>query len=419
MADHVDVREVLRQRHMRELSEYAHEAGQRPHIVQRLDELMQQMARDGIRLEPDERAKLAEQVADDICGYGPLQPLLDDATVTEVMVNGPDRIFVERDGRKGLHDVTFDSDRHLRTTVEKMLRFGTKRLDEQSPYVDLAMPDGTRANVIIPPVVEGGPHVTLRKYIRTINSLDDLLARGAVDERMASFLVGCVRAHMNILFSGATGCGKTTLLEVLGGQFGADERIVVIEDTPELRFGQTNVVRMLTRAPNVEGKGEITTRELFVNSLRMRPSRIILGEIRGKEALDYLQAVTSGHRGSLAVIHASSPEEAAIRMENLVLQSGVNIPVSAIRQQIVHGIDVIVQQVQLSDGTRRVNRIAEILDLDDAGNIEMRDVFQFEEEALEEDGTVRGRFTPTGVVPEFFPRFALAGAPVDEAIFKV
>lgn len=418
MADHVDVREVLRQRHVRELSQYANESGERPRIVARLEELMKEMRHDGIKLEDAERTLLANQVADDIMGFGPLQPLLDDPSVTEVMVNGHTRIFAERDGRKQLLETSFDSERHLRTTIEKMMRYGTRRLDEQSPYVDLAMPDGTRANVIIPPVVEGGPHVTIRKYIRTIRNLEDLVTRGALDERMKTFLTGCVRAHMNILFSGATGCGKTTLLEVLGGEFGTDERIVVIEDTPELRFEQANVVRMLTRAANVEGTGEVTIRELFVNSLRMRPSRIILGEIRGKEALDYLQAVTSGHRGSLAVIHASSPEESAIRMENLVLQSGVNIPVSAIRQQIVHGIDLIVQQVQLSDGRRLVNRIAEIVDLDADGTVQMRDLFRFEEEALEEDGTVRGRFTATGVVPDFFPRFALAGTPIDEALFR-
>ncbi len=416
--DEKDIRKILRHRFFRGVTQ--HQPGDLTDqaVWSRLTHLLKEMRREGVRLSAEQREKIAEEVMADILGLGPLQALMDDPEVTEVMVNGPTAIFIEKHGQKFLTQARFDNDQHVRNTLEKILRDTGKRLDESSPMVDAALADGSRINVVIPPCVDGGPHLTIRKYMRTIKSVDDFIQLGTLDGRMGQFIYGCIRAKMNVMFSGATGSGKTTMLEVFATHFGQHERIVVIEDTPELHFHQPNTVRMLTRPPNVEGKGEITIRELCHNSLRMRPNRIILGEIRGEEAFDYLQALISGHRGSLAVIHASSPEETLARMENLVIQSGVNVPTEAIRNQIAYGLDLVVQVTQLEDGSRKANRISEILDLDEEGHVGIRDIFHFQEEGLDANGRVRGRFRATGAVPRFFDRFALAGVQVNEGIFR-
>lgn len=416
--DNKDVRQVLRHRFFRGITQ--HQPGDLTEntVWTRLQYLLKEMRREGVRLSEDERDAVASAVLADIMGLGPLQPFMDDPEVTEIMVNGPSAVFVEKAGQKYLTQARFDNDQHLRNTVEKILRDTGKRLDESSPYVDASMPDGSRINVVIPPVVSNGPHLTVRKYMRSIKTVDDFIRLGTLDGRIGQFLYACIRARMNILFAGATGSGKTTMMEVFATHFGQHERIVVIEDTPELHFHQPNTVRLLTRPSNVEGKGEVTIRELFRNSLRMRPNRIILGEIRGEEAFDYLQALISGHRGSLAVIHASSPEETVSRLENLVMQSGVNVPTEAIRNQITYGLDLIVQVVQLDDGSRKASRISEVLDVDDHGHVKLRDVFYFREDGLDPNGKVVGQFAATGAIPSFFPRFRLAGVQVHEAIFR-
>ncbi|TNE85997.1 MAG: CpaF family protein [Deltaproteobacteria bacterium] len=362
---------------------------------------------------------LANEAALEMLRLGPLmQPMLD-PEVTEVMVNGPHTIFLERQGKRYKYGTGFKDERALRALVTRLVEMTPgKRVDESSPMVDLSLPDGSRVNIAIPPVVVGGPQLTIRKYMRSLSELEDLVARESLDTRMAAFLRACVQAHVAILFSGASGSGKTTLMELLTHAIPDHERIVVIEDTLELKFQQPNVVRMLTRAPNVEGFGEITTTACFRNSLRMRPSRIILGELRGEECFDYIQAINSGHRGSLAVIHASTPEEAALRTENLAMTGERQVPVSVVRQQLLHGLDIIVQMDQQSDGSRKVTRISQLAALGEEGSFVVEDIYRFEPEGLDADGKVEGRFVATGVVPYFLQRVQLEGIPMSERFFK-
>jgi len=415
--DPKDIRQVLRHRFFRGVTHQDSELTEQV-VWARLQYQLQEMRREGVRLSADQRDEVASSVMADILGLGPLQALMDDPEITEVMVNGPNSVFVEKGGQKFLTQAKFDNDQHLRNTVERILRDTGKRLDEASPFVDAALADGSRINIIIPPVVDNGPHLTVRKYMRSIKTVDDFIRLGTMDGRIGQFIYACIRAKMNIMFAGATGSGKTTMLEVFATHFGQHERIVVIEDTPELHFHQPNTVRMLTRPPNVEGKGEVGIRELFRNSLRMRPNRIILGEIRGEEAFDYLQALISGHRGSLAVIHASSPEETVSRLENLVMQSGVHVPTEAIRNQIAYGLDLIIQVVQLDDGSRKASHITEVLDVNEKGHVRLRDIFNYREEGLDPNGQVVGQFVATGAIPGFFERFALAGVQVNESLFR-
>ena len=362
------------------------------------------------------KAKIIESLCSDYLGFGPIQPLMEDPEITEIMINGPYKIYIEKNGRKMTSDIKFENEQHLRYIVEKMIRPTGRRVDESYPYVDFALGDGSRVNVILPPLSVGGATVTVRKFLKTIEKIDDLVGLGTIDQRMADFLVACIKARVNILFSGATGSGKTTTLEVLSSYIEPWERIITIEDALELSLRQDHVVALLTRPPNIESKGEVTPRDLFRNTLRMRPTRIILGEIRGEEAMDYLQALNSGHRGSLAVIHASSPADTVTRIETTALYASLNLPAWAIREQIASGIDLIVQHEQLADGSRKITYVTEVVQLED-NKIAMKDLFRYDIKEVTEDHKVIGSFKACGS-PKFLPMFKNQGVSIDKNIFK-
>jgi pilus assembly protein CpaF len=363
-----------------------------------------------------DRKKVLTDLVDELIGFGPIEAIMKDPEITEVMINGPKKIYVEKRGKKTLSDIKFDDEQQLRCLIYKLLAPTRRRVDESFPFVDVALKDGSRVNIIIPPLSLDGASVTIRKFIEDIKLIDDLIKLEALDQRMADFLVACIKAKMNIIFSGATGAGKTTTLAVLSGSIDNDERIVTIEDTAELHLKQEHVVRLETRPSNIEGKGEVTIKDLFKNSLRMRPGRIILGEIRGSEALDMLQAMCSGHTGSLAVIHANSPIEVIYRLETMILTSGLPISLDIIHRQIAIAIHLIIQQKQLSDGSRKITNITQINGLKD-GTIILEDIFNYEISDVV-NGKVQGKFMATGVVPVFYPLMAKRGVNLSKEIFK-
>jgi pilus assembly protein CpaF len=366
--------------------------------------------------EPDVVA-IQERILWELRQYGPLWGPMFDPEVSEIMVNGPSKVFIEKAGKIHLTDITFKTNGHLTSLIERLVAIDTSaRLDSSKPMVDVALPDGSRMNAIMAPVVNGGDHLTIRKYQRTFRSMDDLVAADMLDERMATLLVAATRARLNILFSGGAGTGKTTLVEVLSRAIPSEERVICIEDTMEIHFDHINVVRMLTRIANIEGKGEITIGDLFRNSLRMCPDRVILGEIRGKEAFDYLQALNSGHSGSLAVLHASSPDEAVLRLQNLVPLAGLGVPPSVVTRQIAHGVHLIAQVSQLADGSRRVVRLSEVAGIDPSGAVVVRDLFRFRTQAASVE-EVRGAYEATGVVPSWADQLAFSGVDLPPDLF--
>jgi len=362
------------------------------------------------------KESIIREFCDEFLSYGPIKKLMEDLEITEIMIDGPYKVYIEKEGKKVMTDIKFDDEAQLRHMIEKMMLPTGRRVDESFPYVDFSLQDGTRVNVIIPPLVVNGTTVTIRKFLRSIGRIEDLVRLNTIDDRMAKFLVACIKAKINILFSGATGSGKTTTLEVLSSYINPEERIIVIEDTLELSLRQDHVVRLLTRPPNIDGKGEITIRDLFINTLRMRPTRIILGEIRGAEAMDYLQALNSGHRGCLAVIHSSSPADAISRLETMALYAGLYIPVWAIRKQIASGVNLIVQHEQLSDGSRKITYITEVEGIQN-DEVKLRDIFTYEIEEVTKDGKVKGNFKAKNI-PTFFDLFKKRGVDLSEDIFK-
>jgi len=366
-------------------------------------------------LSAEVKEEIIRTLCEDLLELGPLQKLIEDDRITEIMVNGPFRVYVEKGGKKTLSNVKFDDEDHLRHVVEKMLSPHGKRLDESSPAADFTLRVGTRVNVIIPPLVPGGATLTIRKLLSSIRNTDDLVNLGTIDRRIGDFLIASIQAKMNLLFAGATGSGKTTTLGVLSSYIDTEERIITIEDALELNLRHDHVVRLLTRQPNIEGRGEVTLRELLRNALRMRPSRIVLGEIRGAEAMDYLQALTSGHTGCLAVIHAACPQDAISRLETMALYAGLNLPSSHIRQQIASGLDFVVQQEQLPDGSRKITQVSEVEGLE-GNQVVLRDVFRFEIEQMDVDRTIVGKFKALGP-PSSIDRFSKRGVRIDEAIF--
>ena len=367
-------------------------------------ELTQVVEAEQTPLTPGERQRLAVEVANDVLGYGPIQVLLDDESVTEVMVNGEERIYVERNGRLELSGARFVSDEHLRRVIERIVSQVGRRIDESSPMVDARLADGSRVNAIIPPLAVKGATLTIRKFAKDPYQVDDLINFGTMTRETANLLDACVRGRLNILVAGGTGTGKTTFLNVLSGFIPTDERIVTIEDAVELQLHQDHVVQLESRPANLEGKGQITIRDLVKNSLRMRPDRIVVGECRSGEALDMLQAMNTGHDGSLSTVHANTPRDAIARLETMVLMAGMDLPVRAIREQVASAIDLIVHLTRLRDGTRRVTHVTEVQGME-GEIVTLQDIFSFDFSAgVDDNGKFRGTLKPTGIRPKFTDR---------------
>jgi pilus assembly protein CpaF len=369
-----------------------------------------------IVLNQQERHNLVLDIQHEMLGFGPLEPLLNDPSVSDILVNTYNKVYVERRGRLELTDITFHDNAHLMKIIEKIVSRVGRRVDESSPMVDARLPDGSRVNAIIPPLAVDGALVSIRRFGSTPLTVQNLLDYKSVTPPMIKVLESLGLAKVNILISGGTGSGKTTLLNVISGFIPANERIVTIEDAAELQLRQPHVVRLETRPPNIEGKGEVTQRALVRNSLRMRPDRIILGEVRGAEALDMLQAMNTGHEGSLATIHANTARDALARLENMVSMAGVNLTPRAIRQQICSAITVILQATRLTDGTRKVVSMQEVTGME-GDIISMQEIFRFEQTGVDAEGKVQGHFCATGVRPRFADRLKMFGAPVPEDTF--
>lgn len=364
-----------------------------------------------------ERERLVDEILDETMGLGPLEPLLRDASISEVMVNGPKQIYVERKGKLVLTDVYFKDDAHLLQIIDRIVSRIGRRVDESTPLCDARLQDGSRVNVIIPPLALNGPTVTIRKFSVDPYKVEDLINFGSLSQMSADLLKACVFAHLNIIISGGTGSGKTTLLNVVSSFIPPDERIVTIEDAAELQLQQDHVVRLETRPPNIEGKGAISMRDLVKNSLRMRPERIVVGEVRAGEALDMLQAMNTGHDGSLTTLHANTPRDAIRRLETLVMMAGFDLPQRAIREQIASAVDLIIQASRLSDGSRKVTSITEIVGME-GDVVLLQDIFLFKQQGVDENGKIIGEFSYTGVRPKFLERILASGAKLDVSMFE-
>jgi pilus assembly protein CpaF len=387
----------------------------RPAAYQQLTQIY---ARTGLQLPDGVRDKLFKDVMDELSGFGPIQPLLDDPNVSEVMVNGPQNVYVERNGKVIKTEVVFENNDHVLQIIDRIVLPLGRRIDANRPTVDARLPDGSRVNAVIPPVAIDGPAITIRKFSKERLTVSELVAFGSLTESMAEFLQACVAARLNILISGGTGSGKTTLLNILSGFIPADERIVTIEDAAELQLQQDHVVRLETKLPNADGSGGVTIRDLVRNSLRMRPERIVVGEVRGGEALDMLQAMNTGHDGSLTTLHANAPRDAISRLETMSLMAGIELPVKVVREQIASAVDLIVHQSRLRDGSRKVTQITEVAGME-GDMIVLTDIFKFEQTGVETDGKVLGELKPTGIRPLFSPRMEAAGFKLRPEVFGV
>ena len=386
-----------------------------------LRRLVEGMCADAIKDNPfaiplGDRERLVEELISEILGLGPIEPLLKDSSVTEVMVNGPDSIYIERKGRLQKTDVRFRNTEHLMHIIDRIVTAVGRRVDESSPMVDARLADGSRVNVIIPPLSLTGPCVTIRKFSKDVLTVDKMIEFGSFDQRMAEFLEDCVKGRLNIVVSGGTGSGKTTLLNVLSSYVPATERIVTLEDSAELQLKQDHVVTLETRPPNIEGEGEVTMRDLVRNALRMRPDRIIVGECRTGEALDMLQAMNTGHDGSMTTAHANSARDALSRLETMVLMSGMELPLRAIRSQIASAVDIIVQIARLRDGSRKIINIAEVTGME-GDIITLQDLFYFENHGLDQDGRITGAFLTSGLRPLCTEKLAMNGVTLPPDLF--
>ena len=368
-------------------------------------------------LSAPEKDRLSREVLDEVFGLGPLEPLLQDPTINDILVNGYRQVYVERAGILEETRIMFRDNAHLMHIIEKIVSAVGRRVDESSPMVDARLADGSRVNVIIPPLAVDGPHLSIRRFGHIPIAEDDLLTNHTLTPPMLDLIKGAVKARLNMVISGGTGAGKTTLLNVLSGYISDRERIVTIEDSAELQLKQRHVIRLECRPPNVEGKGAVMQRQLLINSLRMRPDRIIVGEVRGEEALDMLQAMNTGHDGSLTTVHANSPRDAIARMETMALMANLNLPEKAVRQQIASAVTIVLQVARFSDGTRRVTHLTEITGMEE-DIVSMQDVFVFEKRGVAPNGRVLGTFSATGIRPKFAEKLAASGIDIPAAFFE-
>lgn len=392
--------------------------GDQAELRHTIEEMFQTfLVEENIVLSRSQRQELLEQIVAEILGYGPIQPLLADDTVTEIMVNGPKQVYVERFGKLEKTDITFDDEEHLLRIIDRIVSPLGRRIDESSPMVDARLPDGSRINAVIPPISLIGPTLTIRKFARIPITAEDLIKWGTISPEALEFLKACVVGRMNIVVSGGTGSGKTTLLNILSGYIPDDERIITIENAAELQLRQEHVVTLESRPPNIEGKGAITIRDLVINSLRMRPDRIIVGEVRGGEALDMLQAMNTGHDGSLTTCHSNSPRDTLARLETMCLMAGMDLPLRAIREQIASALDLIVHQERMKDGSRKIVSISEVQGME-GDVIVLSDIFQFEQTGVE-NGKIIGRLKPTGIRPKFMSRLEAANIYLPPEIFGI
>lgn len=383
-------------------------------INEKLNDILNQNRK---HLSQMDKQKVQKMVLDEIFGYGPVTSLLEDPTVTEVMVNGPNDIYIERFGKIELTDKKFRDDRHVLHTIDKIISPLGRRVDESSPMVDARLPDGSRVNIIIPPLAIKGPTITIRKFAVDPYTLEDLITFGTLTMDMAKVLRACVRGRTNIVVSGGTGSGKTTFLNVVSGFIPENERIITVEDAAELQLQQRHVLTLESRPANIEGKGKVTIRDLVVNTLRMRPDRIVVGEVRSGEALDMLQAMNTGHDGSLTTIHANTPRDTLARLETMVMMSGMELPSKAIREQIASAINLIVQVARFTDGTRKVTKVTEIIGME-GDTITLQDIFVFRHDGFDERGGVMGKHVATGIVPNFMEKLRTHGETIPASIFK-
>jgi pilus assembly protein CpaF len=387
---------------------------QRPEFIQQhLKDVYDQAH---LYLPEDVQRIIFQDVLNDMMGFGPIQPFLDDPEISEVMVNGPKNIYVEKQGQLIRTNAAFDDDAHVMRIIDRIILPLGRRVDPDSPTVDARLPDGSRVNAVVPPVALDGPSITIRKFLKDKLTPEQLVGYGTLTSGTVEFLKACVVARLNIVISGGTGSGKTTLLNVLSGFIPENERILTIEDAAELQLQQRHVLRLETKTANVDGSGETTVRDLVRNSLRMRPDRIVVGECRGGEALDMLQAMNTGHDGSLTTLHSNSPRDALSRLETMVLMAGVELPLKVVRQQISSAVDLIIQQSRLKDGTRKVTAITEVAGME-GDIIVLTDIFKFDQTSLGEDGKINGELKASGMRPQFSPRLEAAGFKLGGDIF--
>jgi len=403
------------------VSSVSREIESRPPSPRQRREIIQQYlqsAYEATRLNLPEQARnqIFKEIMDEMIGFGPLQPLLDDPTVSEVMVNGPHMVYVERNGKLEQTSLKFESDDAILRIIDKIILPLGRSIDTDNPTVDARLPDGSRVNAIIPPVAIDGPTITIRKFMKDKLTMEQLVSLGSITHPMAELLRACVVSRLNIIVSGGTGSGKTTFLNILSSYIPENERIVTIEDAAELKLQQPHIVRLETKPPNTEGMHQVAIRDLVRNSLRMRPDRIVIGECRGGEALDMLQAMNTGHDGSLTTLHANTPRDALSRLETMCLMSGINLPFKVLREQIAAAIDLIIQQARLKDGTRKITAISEVSGME-GDTITMTDIFKFQQTGVGQDGKILGELRATGIRPAFSPRLEAAGYRLGPEIF--